>query len=100
MAADSAPRRLLKRVLAPILNDRAYQLIQSVAMAWDIRTGAMSEPELDLIAYAVRSGETAIDIGANYGLYSYHLSRAVAPNGRVYAFEPIPFTAGAFRVIA
>ncbi len=100
MAADSAPRRFLKRALAPILNDRAYQLIQSVAMAWDIRTGAMTEPELDLIRYAVREGETAIDIGANYGLYSYHLSRAVGANGRVYAFEPIPFTAGVFRLIA
>ena len=100
MPADSAGRRLLKRVLAPVLNDRTYQLIQSVAMAWDIRTGAMNEPEIDLIRYAVREGETAIDIGANYGLYSYHLSRAVGAKGRVYAFEPIPFTAGAFRVIA
>jgi FkbM family methyltransferase len=100
VAADSAPRRILKRVLAPILTDRTYQLIQSVAMAWDIRSGAMSEPEIDLIRYAVREGDTAIDIGANYGLYSYHLSRAVAANGRVYAFEPIPFTAGAFRLIA
>jgi FkbM family methyltransferase len=69
-------------------------------MGWDIRTGANTEPELDLIRYAVREGETAIDIGANYGLYSYHLSRALGPRGKVYAFEPIPFTAGSFRHIA
>jgi FkbM family methyltransferase len=31
-------------------------------------------------------------MGANYGLYTYHLSRAVGPSGRVYAFEPLPFT--------
>ncbi len=100
MGADSAARRFAKKLLAPLLGETSYQLIQSAAMAWDIRRGAMTEPEIDLIRYAVRAGETAIDIGANYGVYSYHLSRALGPEGKVYAFEPIPFTAGAFRNIA
>ena len=100
MAANSFARRLAKQVLAPFLNDTTYQLIQSAAMAWDIRSGSLTEPELGLIPLAVRAGETAIDIGANYGVYSYHLSRALGPTGKVYAFEPIPFTAGAFRNIA
>ncbi len=36
------------------------------------------------------SGQTVIDIGANKGVYSYWLSRAVGPGGRVIAFEPQP----------
>jgi FkbM family methyltransferase len=99
MGANSLPRRVLKRVLAPLLPEPAYRIVQAVAMGWDIRSGAFTEPELDLISYGVRPGETAIDIGANYGLYSYHFSRAVGPSGKVYAFEPVPFTAKTFKLI-
>jgi len=35
-------------------------------------------------------GRTVIDIGANKGVYSYWLSRAVGLQGRVIAFEPQP----------
>ncbi len=100
MAADSLPRRIAKRTLAPVLNETAYEVLQAFAMAYDIWSGGLSEPELELIECAVREGETAIDIGANYGLYSYYLSRAVGSHGHVYAFEPIPYTARVFKKIA
>lgn len=100
MGANSLGRRLLKRLLFPFLREQNYQFLQCLAKAWDIRRGSWSEPELDLISFAVRSGESALDIGANYGLYSYHLSRAVGPSGRVYAFEPVPFTAATFRLVS
>jgi FkbM family methyltransferase len=100
MAANSAIRKLLKRVLFPIFNERTYRYFQAVAMAWDIRSGKFTEPELDLVPFALREGETALDIGANYGVYSYHCSRAVGRNGRVYAFEPVPFTCDTLRLIA
>src|SRR5271166_2517239 len=99
MAADSLPRRLAKHALAPYLNERFYGTIHALSMARDIRFGIWKEPELDLIAYAVRAGETALDIGANYGLYSYYLSRALGHNGRVYAFEPIPYTVNVFKTV-
>jgi FkbM family methyltransferase len=35
-------------------------------------------------------GSTALDIGANKGIYCYWLSKAVGPDGRVVAFEPQP----------
>jgi len=50
------------------------------------------EPELDLVSIGVRSGETVIDIGANFGFYTYRFSRVVGREGRVYAFEPVPYT--------
>src|SRR5690242_12876398 len=97
MSANSLLRRALKLALYPIMSEHVYQCIQSLAKAWDIRRGSWAEPELELIPYAVNHGETAIDIGANYGLYSYHLSRAVGSKGRVVAFEPVAFTCGALR---
>jgi len=35
-------------------------------------------------------GDIAIDVGANAGLHTVPMARAVSPGGRVYAFEPIP----------
>jgi FkbM family methyltransferase len=100
MGADSPARRLAKRVLHPLLDERVYRFLQAGAMAWDIRRGNWRDPELVLLPDLVRAGDTVIDIGANYGLYSYHLSHLVGPTGRVYAFEPIPFTAATFALVA
>jgi len=99
MGANSLPRRLIKKLLAPVLTESTYSVLQAAAMGWDIRRGAWSEPELELLPYALRAGETAIDIGANFGLYAYHLSRVVGPSGKVICFEPIPFTARTFRLV-
>jgi FkbM family methyltransferase len=44
----------------------------------------------------VKPGETVLDIGANWGLYSWRLARIVGPKGRVHSFEPDP---SALRVL-
>jgi len=100
MGANSAARRLVKRLMYPVLNEHTYRYMQAVSKAWDIRGGKWTEPELDLIPYAVEPGEVALDIGANFGLYSYHLARRVGPRGRVYAFEPVPFTHRTLALVA
>lgn len=100
MGADSLARRAMKRVLYPLMSDGLYQYIQCAAKAWDIRSGEWREPEMELIPYAVSAGETALDIGANFGVYAYHLSRTVGRSGKVYAFEPVPFTYQTLRKVA
>ena len=89
----------MKRLLYPVTNEHTYRYMQAVSKAWDIRTGSWSEPELELIPYAVRPGETVFDIGANFGLWCYHLSRHIG-DGRIYAFEPVPFTHRTLRQVA
>lgn len=45
------------------------------------------------VQYVLRAGiegGTAIDVGANHGVYSYWMHHAVGPGGKVYAFEPQP----------
>jgi FkbM family methyltransferase len=46
------------------------------------------EDELRFVRRAIGTGQRALDIGANYGVYALSLARAVGPTGRVYAFEP------------
>jgi FkbM family methyltransferase len=94
------PRRIVKKLLAPVLGEGAYSVIQAVAMGMDIKRRRWWEPELELVERVLREGDTAIDIGANFGLWAYWCSRAVGPTGKVYSFEPIPFTARTFRLIA
>lgn len=100
MAADSPARRLAKRLLHPLLDDRVYKYLQAAAMAWDIQRGNWKEAELALLPHAVRAGDTVIDIGANYGIYCHHMGRLVGPSGRVYAFEPIPFTFATLSLVS
>jgi FkbM family methyltransferase len=52
------------------------------------------EPELVALREFVPPRGTAIDVGANRGIYSYALSRVVE---RVEAFEPNPFLASLLR---
>jgi FkbM family methyltransferase len=43
-----------------------------------------------LTDYLVRDGAATVDVGASWGLFSYHLARAVGPSGSVVCFEPHP----------
>ncbi|HKP45074.1 MAG TPA: FkbM family methyltransferase [Pyrinomonadaceae bacterium] len=99
MSANSLSRRMLKRLLYPLLNDTSYKYFQAVAMSWDIRRGAWTEPELELLKFAVKDGDVALDIGANFGLYCYHLAPLVGPTGAVFAFEPVPFTFSTLKLV-
>ncbi|NOT47177.1 MAG: FkbM family methyltransferase [Acidobacteria bacterium] len=100
LGANSAIRKAAKTLLYPLANERAYKYVQAVSKAIDIRRGTWSEPELDLLGLALREGDTALDIGANYGVYAYHMSRAVGKSGKVFSFEPVPFTFDTLKIIS
>lgn len=48
--------------------------------------------ERALVRQLLRPGDTFIDVGAHFGLYSLLASSCVGPGGRVIAFEPTPAT--------
>ena len=100
MGADSIPRRIVKRLIGRVLDEERYSYVQCAAKSLDIMTGSWTEPELALLPFAVKTGDTVLDIGANFGLYSHHLSRAVGASGKVFAFEPVPFTYKTLRRVA
>jgi FkbM family methyltransferase len=97
--ADSPSRRAIKRALAPLAGGGLYARLQALSIARDIRSGSFREPEVDLVPLAVRRGETALDLGANFGMWVAPLSAAVGDSGRVWAFEPIPFTVSTLRTV-
>jgi FkbM family methyltransferase len=52
--------------------------------------GTYEAAELDCFLAALWPGAIVADVGANIGIWSCLLSRAVGPTGRVVAFEPSP----------
>lgn len=52
------------------------------------------EPELRLLPQLCRPGSTVVDVGANFGMYTYWLSQLAA---RCVSFEPIPALAAALK---
>jgi len=54
---------------------------------------AWFEKEAQFVERLVEPGDTAVDIGANYGVYALALARAVGPDGQVFAYEPSAQTA-------
>ena len=49
---------------------------------------AWFEKEVAFVRRWIKPGMTAIDIGANLGIYSLPLARRVGPHGMVFAYEP------------
>jgi FkbM family methyltransferase len=45
----------------------------------------------------LESGDIAIDVGAHIGRHTIPIAKKIAPNGRVYAFEPLPMCQDSLR---
>ena len=79
-----------KSILATFLSTSVYVRLNAVASTRKIVSRKLWEPEIDRISPFIHQGDTVIDVGANHGLYAFHLSRMVGLSGKVHCFEPIP----------
>lgn len=67
-------------------------------LAWAVWFwGEFERHELIIAGRLALPGSCAFDVGANVGLFSLDLSRAVGPGGRVIAIEPLPSTVEVLR---
>jgi FkbM family methyltransferase len=80
-----------------ILGEARFEDLRARFVARKIRTGRYRSGEVDLLPQLVAPGSLAIDVGANLGLYAYHLALLTEHPGRVLAFEPVPGTCQALR---
>jgi FkbM family methyltransferase len=55
------------------------------------------ENEIAFVRKLVRAGARVLDVGANYGVYTATMARAIGPSGRLWAFEPASSTASFLR---
>ncbi|TNC80918.1 MAG: hypothetical protein C9356_11245 [Oleiphilus sp.] len=59
--------------------------------------GDWFEDEIRFARVFTKPSMAALDIGANYGLYSNAIAKKLGPKGRLWCFEPTPNTAEALR---
>lgn len=82
----------IKKVLYRLFGPKRYVYFQYLGKVRDIKHRTVWEKELHLLPMIIQKGDSVIDVGANFAVYCYHLSKAVGEKGIVHAFEPIPFT--------
>ena len=93
MASVNSPiRKIIKPLLFKILGKTGYKFLQSIAKIRDIKHRLVEEKEMELLKYFVSKDDEVIDLGANYAYYLDRLSKIVGQNGKVFGFEPVPFT--------
>ncbi len=51
------------------------------------------EDEIRFLRKWLKPGMQAVDVGANYGIYTAAMAQSVRPGGRVWSFEPTPSAA-------
>jgi len=94
LAGRGLARARARRLPVPaVLTDSrgaSFELIdRSETAAFLEHEGHFEADDLDLMSRFLRSGDTALDVGANIGHFTATMARAVGPGGRVHAFEPL-----------
>lgn len=87
----SKSRNIIKRIVYKVLGENSYRKAYVRGKIKDIKNGTNLEEEAKFLKYFVVENSTVLDIGANYGHYTFELSK-LARKGKIVAFEPVPFT--------
>lgn len=83
--------------LVPLLPQGLQQRIRDSHYLSKPKSACLTdEVDLGVIAELVKKGDTMMDIGANFGLFTRFLSEQVGEEGKVYSFEP---TAAMSRIL-
>jgi FkbM family methyltransferase len=88
----------LKSLALRLLPEGLLQHLRKLHYARKLRAPAdAGEPDLAVVRHLVPAGSWAVDVGANFGVYTKALSELVGPWGKVFSVEPVPLT---FDVLA
>src|SRR5262245_11464304 len=90
------PFPAVKQLALRFLPEPILQFVRKRHYARKLAT-AEPEPDMALLYYLVPRGGCALNVGANFGLYSRFLATAAGPTGRVHAIEPVPTTFDVLR---
>ncbi|HEX3100785.1 MAG TPA: hypothetical protein VHQ01_03275, partial [Pyrinomonadaceae bacterium] len=67
---------------------------------WSRYYEADYEPEtFHLFHDHLKVGDTVLDIGGHIGLFAVVTAKLVGPTGKVFSFEPTPFTRGVLQEV-
>ncbi len=85
--ANSAAILATPRNVGRYLGAAAMGTLVELVWRMQVRSGDLTAALTD---HLVRGGATVVDVGASWGLFSYHLARLVGGSGAVLSYEPHP----------
>lgn len=91
-------RTFIKKIIYKTLGEGVYAKAYAKGKIKDIKRAVLDEREVSFLPHFIHEKSVVLDIGANYGHYAIEMAR-LCPKGRVYAFEPIPFTFRVFETV-
>lgn len=74
-----------------MIGKSGYEWFQAMAKIKDIKGRLIDEAEMEVYPMFLQDDSNCIDIGANYAYHTHRLAK-ICPNGKIIAFEPVPFT--------
>lgn len=74
----------------------SLQRVKWLYRAWRYRY-RLERAEIRLLMQNLAAGDSAVDVGAHKGAYTYWMRQVVGPGGKVFAFEPQPVLAERLR---
>jgi FkbM family methyltransferase len=86
----------LKHLTLRFLPDALLQPIRKAHYARKVLHAA-EEAEMGVIPHLLPFGGCALDLGANFGMYTRLFAQIVGPDGQVHAVEPVPSTFGVLQ---
>jgi len=82
--------RAMKKIIAKLPFGKVVQYFRRVYLTRKVIEDQKGhEAEIQFLKEVVKPGDRVMDIGANIGLYTKHLSQLTNPGGRVFSFEPV-----------
>jgi FkbM family methyltransferase len=81
----------LKHLTLRLLPESLLQPLRKAHYARKVLRAA-EEPEMGVIPHLLPLGGCALDLGANFGMYTRLLAQAAGPDGQVHSVEPVPGT--------
>lgn len=94
---NSAATWVTPRNVARYFGPQAMQAAVDFVWGRQVRRGDLAAVLTDRFA---GRGAVTVDVGASWGLFSYHLARRVGPAGTLFSFEPHPANRPALEKLA
>jgi len=81
-------KKIIKLLIFSLFGSRFFEWLQGIYWVDKLKKGEIYEKEIRVLEDFVKEGDVVIDIGANCGQYTYHLSKLVGAHGKVFSVEP------------
>ncbi len=92
--------RTIKTIMAKLPFENIIQFLRCVYLTKKVIEDEKGhEVDVQYLKEIVKAGDCVVDVGANIGLYTKHLSKLTGSRGKVFSFEPISHNLAVLKAV-